>query len=463
MRPTFHALVLNLHQPPDNLWDLLEHEPWQTHEILQAMDRIPRSLWGYEDVARVHLSMSGTLLEALADPKFQERMYGVVDCGSLLWYFQNLALFRIIGTGYYHPVLPLIPEADRSEHLRRWQGLAGHLFWRTNFDGFWPPEMGFCMELIPLLRSFGYRYVLVDSDHVSAVTPMSWQELRYRPHIARYGGEEIAVIVRDRDLSNAQESGMDLGWFLKEVGERTKWCDFPPLVTTATDGDNGGWFRNRGYAANYWGFYRSLLDQARSPEATVCPTFIDDYLKEYGAHGEVHVGTGAWNTGWHHGHGFLQWTGSQAQRDALARVAQVSQELHATQGKAEEMQLKDPGFDYWSGEATWRLLRAETSCNFYWGEAWVPRADSDLDKCLENLERARELLKKAEEAAEEPAEAPEETSEAMESTETPKTEGIGEEPALAPGKPEGTAQETGRAAEKVAEVVDPTAAPAEPI
>ena len=58
----FHSLVPNLHQPPGNLVHLLEEKEWETKEILYAMDRIPRSLWGYEDVARVHLSFSGTLL-----------------------------------------------------------------------------------------------------------------------------------------------------------------------------------------------------------------------------------------------------------------------------------------------------------------------------------------------------------------------------------------------------------------
>jgi hypothetical protein len=50
---------------------------------------IPRSLWADEDVARVNLSLSGTLLETLADPGFQERVYGVVDRGSSLWQLQN--------------------------------------------------------------------------------------------------------------------------------------------------------------------------------------------------------------------------------------------------------------------------------------------------------------------------------------------------------------------------------------
>jgi hypothetical protein len=98
--------------------------------------------------------------------------------------------------------------------------------------------------------------VIIDSEHVRPVTPMSWQELRYRAHRTRVGDTEIVVVVRDRDLSNAQESG--------EVRARTRNCDFPPLVTTATDGDNGGWFRNAADGSNFWsGFYRELAERAR--------------------------------------------------------------------------------------------------------------------------------------------------------------------------------------------------------
>jgi alpha-amylase/alpha-mannosidase (GH57 family) len=389
-----HALVLNLHQPLGNLEELLEHNHWEAQEILYALDRIPRSLWGYEDVARVHLSLSGTLLQTLSDPAFQQRVYGMVDCGSLLWHYQNQDLFEILGTGYYHPVLPLIPEADRPEHLQRWLATARHLFWRPRFQGFWPPEMGFSMELIPLLKAFGYRYVLVDSEHVEPVTPMSWQELRYRPHIARFGNDEIVVVVRDRDLSNAQESGMEVGWFVNEVTERTRWCDFPPLVTTCTDGENGGWFRNVTEGSNFWSaFYRPLLEQFRAGAVEVAPTFVSEYLNIHGAHGEVRVRTGAWNTGWHHGREFTQWTGSELQRQSLADVQAVSTELHELRRQAAEQGLiGDEGLARELEEANWHLLRAETSCNFYWGEAWVCRADTDLKAASESLARVRTRL-----------------------------------------------------------------------
>ena len=119
MREIYHALVLNMHQPPRNLENLLETNEWEVKEILFAYDRMPRALWAYQDIARVHLSLSGTLLETLSNPDFQSRVYGAVDCGKLLWHLQNQNLFEILGTGYYHPVLALIPEADWDEHIAR--------------------------------------------------------------------------------------------------------------------------------------------------------------------------------------------------------------------------------------------------------------------------------------------------------------------------------------------------------
>ena len=172
----------------------------------------------------MHVSLSGTLLETLSDPRFQERVYGIVDCGSLLWHVQNTRTIEVLGTACYHLVLPLIPPADREERIARWLGLGRRLFWRDRFRGFWPPELGLCMDLVLALR--GYEWVIVDSAHVQAVTPMSWEELRYLPHRARVGDAAIVVVVRDRGLSNAQESGMEAGWFIEEVRARTRRCAF---------------------------------------------------------------------------------------------------------------------------------------------------------------------------------------------------------------------------------------------
>lgn len=386
--PIYHGLILNFHQPPGNLDFLLDEEEWEAKQILWAMDKMPRALWDVADVARVHLALSGTLLETISDPVFQGRVYGTTKLGDMLWHYQNEKIFNVFGTGYYHPVFALIPSADWEAHIERWLGIGRHLFWRSNFGGFWPPEMGFCMEMIPVLRRFGFRYVMVDSNYVKPVDgEMRWDELRYRPHLARYGGEEITVVVRDRELSDAQESGMDFGWFEKELRERTQHCDYEPLVVTATDGDNGGWFRNTDEHSNFWdSFYRPFIDRVHREETNIVPTFIDDYLDRNPAETYVEVETGAWNTGWHHGRGFVQWTGSDLQKAALKRIHDFSERFHdhvaALADSGRKAALDEAALE----EVRWRLLRAETSCNLYWGEAWVSRIHGDLDEAEARLQ-----------------------------------------------------------------------------
>jgi len=335
MADVYHALGLHMHQPLGNLVALHNSdESWEARQILWCYDRPVRMLEGYEDVARLHLSFSGTLLKQLEDPGVRQTFGDIVNIEDFLNRYRRSNI-EFLGSGLYHPVYPLVPQADWDAQTEWWLGLGKHLLGRESFAGFWPPEMGFCMELIPLLKRLGYRYVLVDSNHVEPLTPMRWEEVRYRPHLARYGEDEIVVVVRDRELSYAQEAGMDHGWFMWEAHERAKSCDFPPLLTTCTDGDNGGWFRNVSGKGNFWGvLYQPLLERVRRNETEVRPIFIDDYLNAHGAHGYVRVRAGAWNTGWHHGTGFVQWTGSLAQRDALRRVAETNEAVHGLRQRA---------------------------------------------------------------------------------------------------------------------------------
>ena len=122
------------------------------------------------------------------------------------------------------------------------------------------------------------------------------------------------------------------------------------------------------------------------------PTFINEYLDRFGAHGQVTVRRGAWNTDAHHGWDFHQWQGSWAQRDTMVRVHDLSREFHAVVKTAARARDRDPELARVLDEAHWHLLRAETSCNFYWGDAWVHKSHSDLDSVAWHLGEARALL-----------------------------------------------------------------------
>lgn len=396
MAEVYHALGLNMHQPPGNLIALHNSaESWEARQILWCYDRPTRMLEGYEDIARLHIGFSGTLLNQFEDQGVRETFRDVVDIAAFIDRYRRSNI-EFVGTGLFHPVYPLIPQEDWDVQTQWWTGLGRHLLERERFQGFWPPEMGFCMEMIPMLRRHGYRYVLVDCWYIKPKRQMRWEEIRYRPYTARYGGEEIVVIPRDRELSDAQESGLDPGWFQHELYERTKGCDFPALVTTWTDGENGGWFRTADVKAGFWGyFYHVLLDRYRAGTLGFTPVHISEFLDKYPPGEDVEVHTGAWNTGRHWGGDFAQWTGSLLQkkgwdevRNASSyywRVKRAFDERHGGAADPEDIrQLIFRAHDH--------LLQAETSCNFYWGSRWVHRTFDDLERVYYLLDVAMEKL-----------------------------------------------------------------------
>jgi len=380
MIQAYYAIGLNLHQPYGNLIDLHNTVQWEAKQVLYSLARAPRYVKQNGPEARLHVVFSGTLLMQLTDPGVRETFEYTWDLNLLLHEYRTSGI-EFLGTGYTHPVFPLIPEKDWDTQLGRYLDIARPALGRDWFPGFWPPEMGFCMEMIPYLKKFGYRYVLVDNEHIEPLEPMSWGKLRYRPHIARYGNDEIIVVPRDREISSAQQSGFDPGWFAYELGERTKHCeDFPPLVTSWTDGDNGGWFRNLNENSGFWGwFYQPILDWQRSGTLALSQISINEYLDRFGAEGEVKVHRGAWNTGHHDGRGFVQWSGSLLQKRGLAELKRVSEHYHAK--RSEVAQNGNSHEQHMTlDRAYWHILRAETSCNFFWGSHWVHRAFDDLEQ-----------------------------------------------------------------------------------
>jgi len=348
-------------------------------------------LEGYEDVARLHVSFSGTLLKQFEDPAIRETFHDVVDVEDFLHRYR-CSNIEFLGSGLYHPVYPLIPSSDWDKQTEWWLGLGRHLLGRDRFEGFWPPEMGFCAEMIPMLKRHGYRYVVVDCWYIKPKREMRWEEIRYRPHIARYGGEEIVVVPRDRELSDAQLSGLDPGWFEHELCERTKWCDFPALVTTWTDGENGGWFRTTDIQSGFWGhFYHPILNRYREGKLAFTPIRIGEFLDRYPPCDEVDIHPGAWNTGHHWGGDFAQWTGSLLQKKGFDQLRDASAYYQRVKRAFDESRNGSPRAEEVRHEITAaydHLLRAETSCNFYWGSRWVHRSFDDIERAYALLDSA---------------------------------------------------------------------------
>jgi 4-alpha-glucanotransferase len=364
----FHALGLHMHQPPGNLRLLIDADPWEAEQIVRCYERPLRYAARYRDVARLHIGFSGVLLEQLLDPAIVDRYRHIVDIPEMLDRYGKADNIELIGMGYYHPIFPLIPRADWPEQLERGREIVERAFGRAP-HGFWPSEMAFSMEMIPALVDAGYDYAVVDGVHV---LPQDGIVDVFRPYLACHEGVCLIVVPRDRDVSSAQQSGLDATWFQNEVRWRVGGSARPReprLVTTWSDGENGGWFRQTDEGAGFFGhFFSPYMEHFRGGEYPIAPVSICDYLHRHLPVAQAQVQVGAWNVGSHSRLDFSLWAGSAAQRAAVEEVHRLSDRYWQLRARLPAQAPVPESLE----RARRLILEAETSCFLFWGDAWIP-------------------------------------------------------------------------------------------
>jgi 4-alpha-glucanotransferase len=371
----FHALGLHMHQPPGNLLLLIEANPFEAEQIIRCFERPVRYAERYRDVARLHLAFSGVLLEQLLDRRVVDRYRQFVDIPEMLGRYAAADNIELIGMGQHHPIFPLIPRADWVEQLALGRATMERAFGRAP-RGFCPPEMAFTMEMIPDLVEAGFEYVVIDGVHVRPEDGISDV---FRPYLACHGGVCISVVPLDGDVSEAQQAGFDANWFQNEVRWRTGGSPRPHeprLVTTWSNGENGGWFRQIDEGSGFFGhFFAPYMEHFRGGEYPITPVSLSDYLEHHPPVAHAQVQTGTWTAGPTMGPDLPRWIGTAAQRTAVAEVNHLSGRYWDLRERLAEAAARGVPTGQCSldlAQARRLILEAETSCFLYWGEAWIP-------------------------------------------------------------------------------------------
>jgi len=366
----YFALGLHMHQPPENLELLITHNDWEAQQIIRCYERAARYAHLFKKDGFFHVGFSGTLLEQFQDPSIIKRYKKHVDIPKMIETYRKAKNIELIGMGFNHPIFPLIPKEDWQEQLQTGRDIMKDMFGRAP-KGFWPSEMAFSMEMVPAIKAAGYEYVVVDHVHVQPQNDKDKADY-FKPYKATFDKASITVIPRNRDISNAQESGLNPGWFTSEVmrklSDRPK-SKYPSLVTTWSDGENGGWFRQMDENSGFFGyFFKPFMEMVRAKETNIQPIKISDYLKEHPPQDEAFVQTGAWNVASTSGYDFSQWNGSESQKQAINELFKTSRrywQLKNTKLPLKKKEILD--------KARKSVLDAETSCYLFWGDAWIPK------------------------------------------------------------------------------------------
>lgn len=214
---------------------------------------------------------------------------------------QERGQIELSATPFFHPILPLLIDTDSARRSRPDSALPQRFahpedaeaqirkaldFHESVFGrrpvGLWPSEGSVCPELIPILTKLGIRWAATD-EGVLARSVDHWQRdaMLYRPYRAQVDGGDVALLFRDRDLSDAvgftysrnqpDASVADFCGRLQAVAGRSP--ETRPVVPVILDGENpwehypdGGEGFLRGlYAALSAGKWHGVRLQAVTP------------------------------------------------------------------------------------------------------------------------------------------------------------------------------------------------------
>lgn len=154
---TYWAQLLHFYQPPT-----------QTHEVLRAVaDESYRPLLAVlkeHPEAKIAINMNGVLTELLLE-------HGMGDIVAGLRELAERGQVEFVGSGKYHPILPLIPQGERvrsiAENARTNRRAFGEA-WKPR--GFFPPEMCYSSDIMLAIAAAGHDWVILSG----VASPGEW-------------------------------------------------------------------------------------------------------------------------------------------------------------------------------------------------------------------------------------------------------------------------------------------------
>jgi len=172
---------LHLYQPPTQSKRVIDQTVSESYAL------IPRLLRQYPRL-RATVNFSGSLLELL-------ETYGY---RSLLDEYRELAALgriELVGSAMYHPILPLLSEAEIRRQIALQTEISRRIFGASYHPkGFYFPEMAYDRKTADIVRALGFEWIILDEAHFPSGKP----DTAVRYTIADNG---LSVLFRDRTLS----------------------------------------------------------------------------------------------------------------------------------------------------------------------------------------------------------------------------------------------------------------------
>lgn len=217
---------LHMYQPPWQERGVLERVAIESYDyLITLLEKYPQFM--------MSLNISGSLLEQLVllKPGILARLRRLVLAQRI----------ELVGTAYYHPVLPLIGLAEASRQIKLNEQALARFFPGVSIRGFYLPEMAFSLSVAKLIKKRGYQWLVLDPIHYRG----RWEEnVDYRLR-----GVGLKIVFRDRLTSKDYPPRL--------IYEKLK-DNKSARIITATDAEIYGHFHR-----DWQGFIEKILANKR--------------------------------------------------------------------------------------------------------------------------------------------------------------------------------------------------------
>ena len=320
--PVTLLMAIHCHQPVGNFGFVIEEAYAKAYDpFLRVLERHPG--------VRLALHYSGCLLDWLTAhrPEFLDRVRALASRGQV----------ELLASGYYEPILPLLPEADRQGQIARMRA-AVRASCGAEAAGFWLTERVWEPDLAATLARAGIRYTMVDTNQFATARAWlpEWLQVQDEVfwdllgcYVTEYAGASLVLFPASKRLRYwmpFQPVGQTIN-FLKRLRR-----DEPAAVTFADDGEKFGLWPK----THHWVYEEGWLEQffaaLERERAWLSTTTFQDYLEDARPDGRVWLPCGSYDE-------MLEWSGGNfrnffakyPEANAMQqKMLRVSEALHAT-------------------------------------------------------------------------------------------------------------------------------------
>lgn len=180
---TYWAQLLHFYQPPTQTHDILVKVADESYRpLIEVIRKHP--------TARFAVNIQGVLTDLLEEHGLRDVVEGLRELGEK-------GQIEFVGSGKYHPILPLIPEHERLRSITENAETNAAAFGSAwNPRGFFPPEMCWSADIAPVIHQTGHSWVILSGVACPAEWPI---DIVYR--LPANSGQ-MAVLFRDDVVSN---------------------------------------------------------------------------------------------------------------------------------------------------------------------------------------------------------------------------------------------------------------------